>query len=193
MRFKQRGLSTFSGINGMSKVFEQVFEATREETPGIFALMERGYYRNLIKVHLNILYNNDPVYDIHDVLGKEITRNIVVPVMEESRLIARREDGTYFTEYGRINVKVSQESKLLFFRSLEPIMIDISKRAHQESPDRFAKSSAYINKRGDKTYIEAQIKTLYECIYKLDNAPIADDPADNIDLELLFASIREKS
>lgn len=177
----------------MSKVFEQVFEATRESTPGIFALMERGYYRNLVKVHLNILYNNDPVYDIHDVLGKEITRNIVVPVMEESKLIVRREDGLFYTEYGRINVKVSQESKLLFFRSLEPIMIDISKRAHQESPDRFAKSSAYINKRGDKDFIEEQIKILYECIYKLDNAPISDDPARNIDLELLFASIREKS
>lgn len=171
---------------------DRVFEATKEKTPGFFALMERGFYRHFIKVHLNILYNNNPEYDVHDILGKEITRNIVLPVMLESGLINLSKEGIYSTEYTRINIEESPDAKLLFFRSLETILIEISKKAHREDSEKFAKSSAYINKRADREFIQDNINKMHECINNINNAPISENPENEVEIELIYASIRER-
>lgn len=171
---------------------DKIFEATKENTPGIFALIEKGFYRHFIRVHMNILFNGDPEYDIHDALASQITRNIILPVMLESGLVYLDDSGDYRTEFTRFRIGKTSSSKVMLFRSLEPIMTELSKRARQESSEKYAKSTAYINRKADKEYILKNIKTLYECIENLNNAPSAKNPEDNIDLELVFASIREK-
>lgn len=168
-----------------------VFYISKEQHHGLFKFIQRGNYRPLIAVHMNVFQGLAPDEGVSDPFEQEFLKNIVLPLLLEYSVISRMEGGSFTTDYARIEVKDPGSSRELLASSLEYNVRDLVRGLPRADADNIKIASAFIKKTCDKAIAHEAIAEIRGGFVKLNEAPNVKDSGNSCTLEFALVGLYE--
>lgn len=158
---------------------------------GLLSLINRGYYRTVWQVHLNVLEGRTVDYGIDkDYVSGELAREVVTPMLLEAGVFEKDQEGTLTTKYRDLVIKDPKRIRNNLIASMEHNVRDLCRHAVTLDDKDTYRGTAYALKRGCDKVIWEGIKEIRQGFIKVLNAPLNEDDSKNVEVEVAVVSLK---
>lgn len=172
---------------------EELAYVVNDDDIGLISLVNKGLYRDLKLSHLDILNGRNPVdLNIDDFYTCELKKNVVIPALLESGVIEKDFGGGFSTKYSNIVFSVTDKNRNLFLRSLGLTFNSFVSKVIRLKDFSWNRKSAHVIIVGRKDVLEENLAILSEALHNIKNALKSKNSDENMELELIYASLRRK-
>lgn len=158
----------------------------------LLSLINRGYYRTIWQVHLNVQEGKDVDHGIsRDYVSGELAREVITPMLLEAGVFERSQDGRLTTQYHDLIIDDPKRLRNSLIASMEHNIRDMCRYAVTLSDDENSRGTGYTFKRGCDTVVSEGIDEIRQGFRKVLNAPLNEDDTKNVVVEIAVVSLKE--
>lgn len=158
----------------------------------LLSLINRGHYRTIWLAHLNVHEGKEADHGMKsDVVSAMLTRDVITPMMLEAGVFQKSQDGRLTTKYHDLLIKDPKRLRNSLIASMEHNVRDMCRYAVSLSDSENSRGTGYTFKKGCNAVISEGIDLIRQGFRKVLNAPLNEDDAKNVVVEIAVISLKE--
>lgn len=158
----------------------------------LLSMINRGFYRTIWQVHLNVQKGREVDYDINkDYVSGELAREVITPMLLEAGVFERSQDGQLTTKYHDLMIKNPERLRNSLIASMEHNVREMCRYAVTLSDSEYVRNTGYSFKRGCHAVISEGVAEMARGFRKVLNAPLNEDDTKNVVVEVAVISLKE--